>query len=316
MARYLVGRVAQAVLVLWAAFTVAFVILYLLPSDPLAIRLGANNVDIDSLSPDQLAAARAAYGLDKSPFQQYVTVLSHALRGDFGNSLVADQSVLSVIAQRLPGTLLLSGLAIAFAVVVGVGLAVLATYVQWGPARWLLTRLPAAGVSVPLFWVGLILIQVFAFTLGWFPAIGDGTPSTLVLPAVTMGLPTSAVIAQVLSRSFRDTFHEPYITTARAKGLSRAQLLFRHAFRNAALPTLTILGLIVGNTVSGAVVTETIFSRNGVGRLAQESVLNQDIPVVLGIVTLAAASFVVVNLLVDLIYPLLDPRIATTPKVA
>ena len=147
------------------------------------------------------------------------------------------------------------------------------------------------------------------------PATGNLGWQSYVLPAVTMAIPTSASLAQVLTRSLRDTLHEPYITTARAKGLSRFQVQLRHAFRNAALPTLTILGLLVGATVTGAVTVETVFSRVGIGRLAAESVLSQDVPVVQGIVVIAAVAFLLVNLVVDLIYPLIDPRVVHAPKV-
>ncbi|MGI3785039.1 MAG: ABC transporter permease [Janthinobacterium lividum] len=315
MLRYVVGRVAQALLVLWAAYTVTFVVLYLLPSDPVALMLSANDVQLDSLTPDQIAAARARFGLDQPIHLQYLHLLVRALHGDLGTSLTAHVPVTRLLASRLPPTLVLSLVAVVLAVVGGVGLASLAAYVQWRPARLLLTRLPSLGVSLPTFWVGLLLIQVFAFTLHWVPATGDLGWRSIVLPAVTMAIPTSASLAQVLTRSLRDTLDEPYVTTARAKGLSRFQVQLRHASRNAALPTLTILGLLVGATVTGAVTVETVFSRIGVGRLAAESVLAQDIPVVQGIVVVAAVAFVLVNLLVDLLYPLIDPRVVHAPKV-
>lgn len=164
--------------------------------------------------------------------------------------------------------------------------------------------------------MGLLLIQVFAFGLGWFPATGSRGVESLVLPAITLAIPSAAVYAQVLQRSFQGVWKESYITTAYAKGLSRGQVQARHGFKNAALPILTLIGLQVGNTVSGAVLVETIFARSGIGRLAQEAVLRQDIPVVLAIVAVSAAAFVLVNLLVDLLYPWLDPRISHTPKVS
>jgi len=313
--RYVIGRVAQALVVLWAAYTVTFVVLYLLPSDPLALMLAANNVQLDSLSPDQIAAARARFGLDQPVHLQYLHLLVRALHGDLGTSLASHEPVRQLLASRLPPTLVLSLVAVVLALVGGVVLAFLAAYVQWRPATLLLTRLPSLGVSLPTFWVGLLLIQVFAFTLHWVPATGNLGWRSDVLPAVTLAIPTSASLAQVLTRSLRDTLHEPYITTARAKGLSRFQVQLRHASRNAALPTLTILGLLVGATVTGTVTVETVFSRTGIGRLAAESVLGQDVPVVQGIVVLTAVAFVLVNLVVDLIYPLIDPRVVHAPKV-
>lgn len=316
LGRYVLGRIAQAVLVLWAAYTVTFAVLWLLPSDPLALLLSANNVELDSLSPQQLAEAQARYGLDRPVWQQYADMLGSALRGDFGTSISKGIPVTDLIAEKLPGTLQLSALAIGLALVGGTALAYLAALVQWRPLKTVLGRLPSAGVAFPGFWIGLLLIQSFAFTLHLLPSTGSATPASLILPAVTMAIPTSAMLAQVLIRSFADVQAESYITTARAKGLGRAQVQWRHAFRNASLPTLTILGVLAGNTVTGAIVAETIFARQGIGTLAQESVLTQDVPVVQAIVVLAAAVFVGVNLLVDLLYPLLDPRITYTPKAA
>lgn len=316
MARYVLQRIGQAVLVLWAAYTVTFAILYLLPGDPVALMLSANNIEVDSLTAQEREVAAARLGLDRPLWEQYLGMLGAALRGDFGTSFTKGIPVTELLAQRLPGTLALSAIAIALALTLGVAIALVAAWLPRGRLADLLRRAPAVGVSVPNFWIGLLLIQVFAFTLGWLPAMGSEGWQSLVLPAVTMAIPTAAVLAQVLTRSFDDTLGEAYIATAQAKGLGRGAVLIRHAFRNAALPTLTILGLLVGSTVTGSIVVETVFSRNGVGRLAQESVLAQDIPVVQAIVVLAAAAFVVVNLIVDLLYPLLDPRIARTPRVS
>ncbi len=316
MARYVLGRVAQAVIVLWAAYTVTFFVLNVLPGDPIALQLGAAGIEVDSLTPEQLAQAQAKYGLDQPLIVQYFGMLLGALRGDFGISIAKSVPVSQLIGERLGSTLLLSLVAIGVALIVGAVLAYLAAFVRFSPARAVLNRLPAVGVSFPQFWVGLLLIQIFAFTLGWLPATGSEGWQSLILPAVTMAIPAGAMLAQVLTRSLHDTLAEPYITTARAKGLSRGAVQWRHAFRNAALPTLTILGVLLGTTVTSAIVVETVFSRNGIGRLAQESVMSQDIPVVQAIVVLAASVFVVINLIVDLLYPLFDPLIAHTPKVA
>lgn len=315
MKRYVAGRVGQALLVLWGAYTITYFILYLLPGDTLAIMLSASGLEADGLSPEDLAKARAYYGLDKGLFEQYADLLWRALHGDLGQSLSLGRPVTTLLAERLPQTLTLAGAAIVLSLLAGIGLACLTAYVQWRPLKVALARLPALGFSVPVFWVGLLLIQVFAFALGWFPATGSQGFDSLVLPAITLAIPSAALYAQVLQRGFQDVWQAPYITTAFAKGLSRGQVQARHALRNAALPLLTLVGLQVGNTVSGAVLVETIYSRNGVGRLAQEAVLRQDIPVVLAIVAVAAAAFVVVNLLVDLLYPCLDPRITHTAKV-
>ena len=316
MIRYLIGRVGQALVVLWGAYSITYFILYLLPGDTLSIMLSASGMEADALSVEDLAKARAYYGLDKGVFEQYFHLLLGALRGDFGQSLSLNRPVAELLAERLPQTLSLAGLAIVLSLIGGIGLAYLAAYVRWRPLKVALARLPSLGFSVPVFWMGLLLIQVFAFGLGWFPATGSRGFESLVLPAITLAIPSAAVYAQVLQRSFQGVWQESYIITAYAKGLSRAQVQARHGFKNAALPILTLIGLQVGNTVSGAVLVETIFARSGIGRLAQEAVLRQDIPVVLAIVAVSAAAFVLVNLLVDLLYPWLDPRISHTPKVS
>jgi peptide/nickel transport system permease protein len=312
MTRYVVGRVLQAVVVLWAAYTVTFAILYLLPSDPMELQLAAAGLQLDSLTPAQLEAGKAQFGLDQSIGAQYWHHLWAALHGDFGISLTQQVPVTDLIGQRIGQTLLLSASAAAVALIAGTGLAFLATFARWSPLRTLLTRLPALGASFPQFFIALFLIQFFAFQLGWFPATGTETASSLVMPVLTISVLNSSILAQVLIKSFDETLSQAYITTARAKGLSRSAVHLKHAFRNAVLPAMTILGVIVGLTVTSAIVVETVFTREGVGKLAQEAVLAQDVPVVLAIVTIAAALFVVVNLIVDLLYPLLDPRISHT----
>ena len=312
MTRYIVGRILQAIAVLWAAFTLTFAILYLLPSDPMQLQLAAAGVQEDSLAPEQLAAMKHRFGLDQSIWAQYWHHLSGVVHGDFGTSLSQQVPVGDLIGQRIGQTLLLSVTAAVVSLLAGSALAYLATFVRWNPLRILLTRLPALGASFPQFFVALFLIQFFSFQLGWFPATGTEGARSLVMPVLTISVLTSSVLAQVLIKSFDETLRQPYVVTARAKGLSRSAVHLRHAFRNAALPAMTILGVIVGLTVTSSIVTETVFTREGVGKLAQESVLSQDVPVVLAVVTIAAAVFVVVNLAVDLLYPLLDPRISHT----
>ncbi|MFI5934711.1 ABC transporter permease [Actinoplanes sp. NPDC051494] len=315
-ARYVVGRIAQAAVVLWAAYSLTFAILYLLPSDPMQLQLAAAGIQEDSLTGEQVAAMKAEFGLDRSIGAQYWHHLAGVLHGDFGVSLTQRVPVTELIAQRIGPTLVLSAAAAVVALIAGSGLACLATFVRWNPLRVLLTRLPAVGASFPQFFVALFLIQFFSFQLGWFPATGSQGASSLVMPVLTISVLASSVLAQVLIKSFDETLRQPYIATARAKGLSRSAVHLRHAFRNAALPAMTILGVIVGVTVTSSIVTETVFTREGVGRLAQEAVLAQDVPVVLAVVTIAATVFVLVNLIVDLIYPLLDPRISHTRATA
>ena len=317
MGRYVLGRVVQAVAVLWAAFTVTFAILYLLPSDPVQLQLGAAGMDTDKLTPQQLNAFEAKYGLDESLPRQYVDHLVAALHGDFGSSIAQQGTpVTDLLTQRIGVTLQLTVAAAVLTVLIGGGLAFVATFVEWRPLRTFLTRLPAVGASFPQFFIALFLIQFLSFKLGWLPATGSVGLKSLVMPALTISVLTSSVLAQVLIKSFDETLQQSFVVTARAKGLSRGAVHLKHCLRNAALPAMTILGVIVGLTVTSSIVVETIFTRQGIGQLAQQSVLSQDVPVVLAIVTLAAAVFVTVNLVVDLLYPLLDPRIAHVRKVA
>lgn len=310
MTAYLVRRIALAVAVLWAAFTVSFVVLYLMPGDPVATMAGGG-LDGEPLPPAELDALRARYGLDQPVLVQYGQQLWSALHGDFGTSVQNGQDVRAAIAEALPYTLQIALTGLTVAVVGGTALALAATYTR---SRWLrqaLLGLPSLAVSLPVFWVGLMLVQVFSFGLRLFPSVGAAGPSTLVLPALTLGLPTGALVAQVLAKSLDQALDEPYVTTARAKGVGRPAIHLRHALRNAAIPALTVLGYVVGNLIAGSVVVETVFTRPGIGRLTVAAVGVQDIPLVQGIVVFAAAVFVLVNLAVDLVYPLIDPRIAT-----
>ncbi|MEU9886511.1 ABC transporter permease [Sphaerisporangium sp. NPDC051011] len=312
--KFFARRVAQALFVLWAAYTVSFVILYMLPGDPVSVLAGTEAGR--DITPEQLDALRHEYGLDRPVTVQYFVRLGQVVRGDFGRSVQSHQPVQTMIADALPATAQIAGLGLLLAVVFGAGLALLATYVSWGWLRQTLLSLPPLGVAIPSFWFGLLLLQVFSFKLGLFPVVGNEGFASVVLPAVTLALPSAATIAQLLAKSMSATLREPYIETARAKGAGRPRIHFRHAVRNAALPALTVAGLVVGNLLAGAVVTETVFSRTGLGRVTALAVTTQDIPVVQGLVVFAALVFVLVNLAVDLVYPLLDPRIARPSATA
>ncbi|SDH41350.1 ABC transporter permease [Pseudonocardia oroxyli] len=306
--RYLARRAVQGVFVLWAAFTLSFVVLYLMPSDPVSIMLNATGDGV-GVDPAAVAALRAEHHLDSPLVVQYLFALGDAVRGDFGTSIPTGEPVSRLIAEALPQTLQLTALSFVLAVVFGGGLALLSTSTGWRPLRQALLSLPPLGVSVPTFWVGLILLQVFSFRAQLFPATGNAGFPALVLPAITLAVPTGAVFAQVLAKNLAAAWRSPYVETARAKGLGRTRIQLRHALRNGSIPVLTIIGITVGQMLAGAVVVETVFSRNGIGRLTEESVAAQDIPVIQGLVVLSALVFVLVNLVVDAIYPLVDPRI-------
>ncbi|MET7686754.1 ABC transporter permease [Streptomyces sp. NPDC005483] len=308
MRRYVIKRLAQAVGVLWAAYTVSFLVLDYLPGDPVTAMAGAG-MDSGQVDPKQIAALRHEYGFDKPVLVQYAESLGRAVRGDFGDSVSTGRPVTSTLADALPQTLQLTGAALLLAVVLGGGLAVLATYTAQRWLRQLLLSLPPLGVSVPTFWVGLLLVETFSFRLHWFPAFGNGGFKGLVLPALTLAIPTGAQIAQVLAKSLLTALDQAYVETARAKGAGRWRVHLRHALRNASLPALTVVGLLVGQLIAGSVVVETVFSRDGLGRVTAAAVTAQDIPLVQGVVVFGALIFVTTNLVIDLVYPLLDPRI-------
>ncbi|HEY9292902.1 MAG TPA: ABC transporter permease [Microlunatus sp.] len=308
MIRYLIGRLLQAVVVLWAAYTVAFVILYALPGDPAALIAAGGDPANSTATPEQIAELRSRYGFDQPVIVQYLHHLGALFTGDLGTS-PRTGPVGATISQASPATAQIAGLGIAISIIVGGGWALLAGYVRIGWLRQAMLSLPPLGVSVPSFWAALLLLQVFSFRLGLFPAFGNDGVASLVLPSVTLAILGTAVIAQVFGRGLRAQESEAYIDTATARGAGRARVYLRHAARNAALPSLTVTGVLVGNFLGGAVVTETVFSRTGLGQLTATAVGTQDIPLVLGIVLLGAATVVACTLLVDLIYPIIDPRI-------
>lgn len=311
MTRYLVRRLLQAVVVLWAAYTASFLVLYLLPGDPVDIMLsGGQPGGVSTASPEQIAAVKAEYGFDKPLITQYVTLLGKALRGDFGNSMQTRQPVTRSVIDALPATLQLAAAALVIALVLGAGLALIVGYTGSSRLREMLLSLPSVGIAVPSFWVGLLLIQQFSFRWTIFPAGGNQGLSGLVLPAITLSIPVAAIFAQVLSKSVLTTLDLPFVETARAKGAARTRVLFRHVLRPASLPAVTLLGLMVGALLSGTVVVEVVFSRTGLGQLTANSVYTKDIPVIQGVVVFVALIYVLSNIAVDLAYPLLDPRIS------
>lgn len=315
MLRYAARRLLQAALVLWAAYTVCFVLLYLLPSDPVALML-RGGAEESFASAEQEAELRARWGFDQPPAVQYVTLLGRVLIGDLGLSLTTGQPVTTALAQALPATAQLAGAALVLAVLLGGGLAIAATYTRSPLLARVLGVLPPLGVSMPTFWVGLLLIQVVSFQWGLLPALGDTTLAGLVLPALTLALPCAALVAQVLGSGLAAQLGQPHVTTARAKGASRARVHFGHALRGAVIPALTLVGVIAGELLAGAIIVETVFSRPGVGRITATAVEAQDLPLVQGVVLFAALVFVLANLIVDLLYPFLDPRVDLSRKAA
>ncbi|MCR2783593.1 MULTISPECIES: ABC transporter permease [unclassified Microbacterium] len=309
--RYLVRRAGQAVVVLLVAFTGAFLLLQALPGDALMIKY--ENPEL-GLSPQQIADVRERFGVDTPLYAQYVHTLLGFVAGDFGYSLQTGTPVRQLLGEAVPHTLILGGIALVVAVLIAAGIAFLSSVPRFGWIRDALRSLPPLMVSIPTFWFGIMLVQVVSFQLGWVSVIAPGPIEGLILPVITLAVPLSAPLAQILVRSIDDVAAQPFVTVVRARGASPSWILRRNVAKNAILPTLTMAGLLLGDLIGGAVLTETVFARPGIGRITEQSVTNQDTPVLLAIVVLAAAAFVVVNLIVDLLYPLLDPRLASRVK--
>ncbi|MGO3886732.1 MAG: ABC transporter permease [Mycetocola sp.] len=309
MTRYILSKLGWSLFVVWAAYTLSFVLLYVLPSDPVDLLFDPN--DLDTISEADRQKAAAYYGFDQPVIIQYLTRLLAAVQGDFGTSIQTGQGVWAAIVQVLPQTIVLAGFGLAIAIVIASAVAFGAAYTTRPWLRNLLASLPPAGVSIPVFLVGLAILQVFSFQLHWFPPLGNDGFASLVLPAVTLAIPVSGPIAQLLVKNVSTELSKPYVTTALTKGGTRRWSLVHEVLKNASLPALTIAGLTFGNLLAGAVIVETIFSRSGLGRLTESAVRTQDIPQVQGIVVFAALVFVGVNFVVDIIYPLLDPRLKT-----
>jgi peptide/nickel transport system permease protein len=306
MTRYVLGRIGQAVLVLWAAFTLSFILLQAMPGDAVLIKF--LNPEY-GLSAEQIQEIRATYAIDSGLLPQYATTLSNFLQGDFGYSLQAGVPVSAQLATNLPPTLKLAGLGFAAAVLLAVLIAFLSSMAPFGSLRNLIQSLPSLFIAVPVFWLAIMLIQIFSFRLKLVPVINPGPWQSLILPVATLAVPIAAPLAQILIRNIDEIRTRPCIAVARAKGASEIRLLWRHVARNAILPALTIAGVLFGELLAGAVVTETVFGLNGIGGLTEKAVGNQDLSLLQAIVVVSAAAFVTINLAVDLAFPFLDPRL-------
>lgn len=299
-------RIGQSLVVLWATFTLAFILLTALPGDAVQTRYA--NPEL-GLSQQEIAQMREAYGADEPVLTRYWNSLTGMLRGDFGFSLENGTPVSTTLAEALPSTLTLALTGFVLAVVVAVLIAVLATSGPFGWIRSALRALPPLFISLPAFWLGIMLIQTFSFQLTWVPVIHASPVQELILPSIALALPLSAPIAQVLIRGIDDATRQPYVTVVRARGAGEQWILWRNVMRNALLPALTIAGVTFGELIGGAVITEAVFDRSGLGAATVDAVSYRDTPVLMAVVVLAAAAFILVNLIVDLLYPVLDARL-------
>ncbi len=312
MLAYLIRRLALMVPVAFLVSVLVFSLIHLTPVDPAELILGEEH------SPEAVVALRHELGLDRPLPEQYLTWISHALRGDLGRSVRTNQPVVQAITERLPATLELGIAALAWSVLLAIPLGTIAALRRGSPIDVLATGFTVAGVSVPNFFIGILLILVLSVDLRIFPP-GGYTPLTesipdnlhrLILPAITLGTVTTAINTRFTRSSMLEVLRQDYIRTARAKGASWRQVIVDHALKNALIPVVTVVGIQVGAILEGALVTETIFSWPGVGKLAIDSIFGRDYPIIQGIVLAIAFSYMFANLAVDLAYAWLNPRIS------
>jgi peptide/nickel transport system permease protein len=303
MALLIARRLMQAALILLGVAVITFVLLYALPADPAVLLAGRN------ATPQTVANIRHQLGLDLPLPLQFWNYLTGLLQGDLGRSFNQKTAVAPLILARLPATLTLMAAGIAIEVAVGLTLGVIAAVRRNGPVDRLVMTLSFVGVSTPQFLVGLLLLYVFAVSLGWFPMSGYGTPAHLVLPALTLGILGAGWYARIVRSAMIDVLAQDYVRTAHAKGVPAWRVVLRHALPNALLPVIAMIGIDIGQFMGGTVVVEAVFGWPGIGQLAWQAIQQVDIPIIMGVTLVSALAIVLGNLLADLIAPFIDPRI-------
>jgi ABC-type dipeptide/oligopeptide/nickel transport system permease component len=304
--RYALQRLILAIPVLLGVSALTFLMLHLVPGDPVA----AMFIGHGGATAEQMNEVRERLGLNDPLPVQYVNYMKNVLQGDLGRSIRTNEPVSQMIVRNFPPTLQLTMASMVLAIVLGGAFGIIAAVKRGRIVDNLVMLIALAGVSMPSFWLGLLLISVFAVWLNWFPIIGGGGLRGLVLPAVALGFAAAAIIARMVRSSLLEVLGENYVVTARAKGLAEQRVILRHALRNAAIPVITIVGLQFGGLLAGAVIVEQVFSRQGIGRMLVSALQGRDFPVAQGGVLFVAAVYVLVNLFVDLLYGAIDPRIS------
>ena len=303
MGRFLARRLVLTIPVLLGVATLVFSLIHLIPGDPAQAMLGeaAPQADVEEL--------RHRLGLDRPLLEQYGVFLRGLVKGDLGTSLRTGQPVTDQIVERMPATIELAAAAMVVAIAFAMPLGIIAAVRRGTAVDHAAMTLSLAGVSVPNFWLGPLLAIIFAVELGWLPVSGRGTWAHLVLPAISLGAALAAILARMTRATMLEELREQYVQAARARGVSRLRAVLRHAFRNSLIPVVTLLGLQFGAVLTGAVITETIFAWPGIGRLLIQSIGFRDYPLVQGCILLIALTYVGVNLVTDMLYGVLDPRI-------
>ncbi|HLI52663.1 MAG TPA: ABC transporter permease [Thermomicrobiaceae bacterium] len=305
MTAYIIRRLLLLIPIWFGILVLVFLMRVLVPGDPIQLMF-AGQIS----SPQAEAALRHEYGLDKPLPQQFIDYVDGVLHGNLGTSITTQRPVLQDIESRYPYTLVLAVASLAIAIVIGLITGMLSAVYKDSIIDMISMVFSLAGLSMPSFWLGLLLIYFFAVDLNWFPVLGAMTPKGIVLPAFTLGVISSAIISRLVRACMLDVLREDYTRTARAKGLGERTVIVRHALKNALIPIITIIGLQFGGLLSGAFIIEVVFAWHGVGELAIQALQKRDFPLIQGIVLVVATTYVVVNLVVDLLYAVLDPRIA------
>lgn len=314
MLAFLIRRFLEAIPVVFLATVVIFLGMRLIPGDPALVLAGQD------ATPETLAAIRQENGLDKPLPVQYAVWLNNAIHADFGVSFFTHTPVATLLAQRAPATVELGVAAMLLTILLSIPTGVIAAVRNRGPVDWFVSSFNGLAVAVPGFWLGILAILLFSLALGWLPPGGRGDPlrdpglelKFLLLPAVTLALPGVAAVSRLVKSSMLEVLHDDYVRTARAKGVAEKGVVLTHALRNALVPVVTLLGLQFGRLLGGAVVTESVFSWPGLGRLIRDSISNRDYAVVQATLLLLVVTFIVINLLTDVLYGILDPRIRLT----
>ena len=304
----LVSKVIQkfihALLSIFGSLVLVFCIIYLLPGDPVLSMLDPNTA-----TPEAIENVRKELGLDQPFYVQFLDYFKSLLQGDFGQSRITSEPVLQKILQQLPATLLLTLTSMVFSVVIGVTFGVVSAIFRNKWIDVIVRIIGLFGISMPTFWSGIILILIFGVQLSWLPIMGSEGWQTLILPSLALGFVGAGFIIRMVRNSMVEVMDEQFVLTLRAKGLSEKIVMFRHVLRNALIPTITIIGLYVGDLLAGTVVIETVFSRQGIGRIIGDAIMVKDMAVIQGVILFSAIVYVFVNVLVDLSYSLVDPRI-------
>jgi peptide/nickel transport system permease protein len=303
MARFILGRLLLAVPVLLGVTVVSFMIIHLIPGNPAQAMLFGSNP-----TPQQVHDLENKLGLNDPLYVQYFHYMSSLLRGNLGTSFVTGRTVASEIVSRAPSTFALSAAAMLVAILIGIPLGIIGGVAPNSIWDRVGRFVSVSGVAIPFFWLALVVTLLFAVRLHWFPAVGTAGPKSMVLPAVALGWGYAAILTRLLRGRLIEEYYSEYIKTARAKGAGGMRVLFNHALRNAAIPTVTMLGLQIGNILTGAAVIEVIFGRPGLGSFLVHSISAKNIPVVQGTVLFIGVAYVLINLVVDLLVGIIDPR--------